>query len=127
MRLSEFTVRVTQSAGIVQRNIREGAPDVTKISQMLGEFEVYALVDSSVNRREFDIIRLGVEPDNTVRVEIAERWTWRRIFKIALLTTALLGSISSLISLTYELAFESGRQSIIERTDIQLPTLEIAP
>ena len=90
MNVAGFVLEATQCSGRIQRLLAGDTVDTSTVMELLAEREVYVTtIDKS--DRQFDIVRLGVEEDGTLRVEVVERWTLSRKL---LLATQILGAIA---------------------------------
>ena len=77
MSVSGFVMEATKCSGRIQRMLAEDAVDTSAVMDALALREVYATTTDKADR-QFDIVRLGVEEDGTLRVEVVERWTLSR-------------------------------------------------
>lgn len=79
MSVEAFVLAVTQCSGRIQRIVSDdGAVDASSIMEQLATREVY-VTNADRLGRDFNIQRLGVELDGTLRIEVSPRWNLTRI------------------------------------------------
>jgi hypothetical protein len=121
MRVSRFVTDATACSGRIQRALGEQGVAVENIMDNLALVDAYAVQSGKVEDQEFDIVRLGVEPDNRLRVEVQRRWTRARIITLIFRVLGILALLVAVGGFAYGMGYDEGRTS--GWSDVQLPTL----
>ena len=122
MRVDQFTLQVTRCSGHIQSSLVKHGVETGSIMGNLATKEVYAMRLGKAHDDVYEIVRVGVDADSFIRVEIEPRWTRPAFLTKALRLAAALVLVAALVGLAYGLGFEVG---VHDSTfvEIQLPTI----
>ena len=107
MKVSQFVVDATHCSGRIQALLgNENELTIESIVDDLSELRVYATESIGARDASFDVLRVGVDEQNHLRIEIQRRWTLDRVLTIAMYSLAAAVLAGALVGLAYLIGVE---------------------
>ena len=110
MKVSQFVVDATHCSGRIQALLgNENELTIESIVDDLSGVEAYATESTTGRDLSFDVLRVGVDEQNRLRIEIQRRWTLDRVLTVTMYSLAAVVFAGALVGLAYLIGVEVTR------------------